>query len=184
MQEQLDGAGIELPPLYKWIESQVPDGCNTEAWKKRAHWVGSQVTSELSQSIRDAEDYLQSRRPVRRYIYIYLFCFESSSSFLLHGLSIICYATRKHGKLLEEGASGFLAKKLSIEDKHNVVENSDKDWSPFNELVQSGRCSDINSFGGKNWASVYLANTPQEAADLGLTLPGADEVAYLLRTSR
>lgn len=80
MQEQLDGAGIELPTLYKWIECQAPDGCHTEAWKKRAHWVGSQVTSEFSQSVRDAEDYLHSRRPVRRYIYtqfsnyIALFC--------------------------------------------------------------------------------------------------------------
>ncbi|OMO62485.1 chromatin remodeling complex subunit [Corchorus capsularis] len=40
--EQLDGAGIELPSLYKWIESQVPEGCSTEAWRRRAHWVGSQ----------------------------------------------------------------------------------------------------------------------------------------------
>jgi len=70
LQEQLDGAGIELPTLYKWIESQASDGCCTEAWKKRAHWVGSQVTSELTQSVRDAEDYLQSLRPVRRYMYI------------------------------------------------------------------------------------------------------------------
>ncbi|ONK70933.1 uncharacterized protein A4U43_C04F3010 [Asparagus officinalis] len=146
--EQLDGAGIELPTLYKWIETQAPDVCSTEAWKKRAHWVGSQVTSELTQSVRDAENYLQSCHPVRR----------------------------KHGKLLEEGASGFLTKKLSIEDKHNIKENPDKDWGPFNEIVQSGRCSDNNSFGSKNWASVYLANTPQEAADLGITLPGIDEV--------
>lgn len=66
-QEQLDGAGIELPTLYKMIESQVPDGCCTEAWKKRAHWVGSQVTNEVNQSVREAEEYLQSCRPVRRY---------------------------------------------------------------------------------------------------------------------
>jgi len=84
---------------------------------------------------------------------------------------------------LEEGASGFLTKKLCIEDKHNEMEDSDKDWSPFNELVQSGRCLDNNSFGSKNWASVYLANTPQEAADLGLTIPGVDEVTNLLPTS-
>lgn len=82
--EQLDGAGIELPSLYKWIESQAPNGCCTEAWKKRAHWVGSQITSELNQSIRDAESSLQLDRPVRR----------------------------QHGKLLEEGASGYLAKKV------------------------------------------------------------------------
>lgn len=77
---------------------------------------------------------------------------------------------------MEEGASGFLRKKLSIEDKPNASENLDKEWSPFNELVQSGRCLNNNSFGSKTWASVYLANTPQEAADLGLELPGVDEV--------
>uniref|UniRef100_A0A452YCA4 Uncharacterized protein n=1 Tax=Aegilops tauschii subsp. strangulata TaxID=200361 RepID=A0A452YCA4_AEGTS len=32
------------------------------------------------------------------------------------------------------------------------------------------------SFGSSNWASVYLANTPQEAAALGLQFPGVDEV--------
>lgn len=66
-QEQLDGAGIELPSLYKWIESQAPNGCCTEAWKRRAHWVGSQVTSETAESLADAEKHLQTQRPVRRY---------------------------------------------------------------------------------------------------------------------
>lgn len=66
-QEQLDGAGIELPSIYKWIESQVPNGCSTEAWKRRAHWVGSQVTGELAESLADAEKHLQTQRPVSRY---------------------------------------------------------------------------------------------------------------------
>lgn len=61
--EQLDGAGIELPRLYKWIEGQVPFGCCTEAWKTRTHWVGSQVTSEAKDSIADAQEYLQIHRP-------------------------------------------------------------------------------------------------------------------------
>lgn len=65
-QEQLDGAGIELPSLYKWIESQAPNGCSTEAWKKRTHWVGSQVTNDVTVSIADAEKYLQTHRPVRK----------------------------------------------------------------------------------------------------------------------
>lgn len=146
--EQLDGVGIELPALYKWIESQAPNGCCTEAWKKRTHWVGSQVTNELTQSVKEAEDYLQNLRPVRR----------------------------KHGKLLEEGASGFLAKKISIKDDHCLTENIDANWSPFTEIVQSGSCLGNDSFGSKKWASVYLANTPQEAANLGLMLPGIDEV--------
>lgn len=67
-QEQLDGAGIELPKLYKWIESQVPLGCSTEAWKKRTHWIGSEVTSDATESIVDAEMYLQIHRPVRRHV--------------------------------------------------------------------------------------------------------------------
>ncbi|EHA8587106.1 protein CHROMATIN REMODELING 20 [Cocos nucifera] len=155
--EQLDGAGIELPSLYKCIESQVPNGCCTEAWKKRAHWVGSQVTNEVNQSIREAEEYLQSSRPVR-------------------SLTFLCYFTRRHGRLLEEGASGFLERTLSIKDKDNLAENSGKDWSKFDELIQSHGCSASTSFGSKNWASVYLASTPQQAAELGLKLPGIDEV--------
>ncbi|XP_072955978.1 protein CHROMATIN REMODELING 20 isoform X2 [Typha angustifolia] len=146
--EQLDGAGIELPSLYKWIEGQVPNGCCTEAWKKRAHWVGSQVTGEVTESVRDAEEYLHSCRPVRR----------------------------KHGRLLEEGASGFLAGKLSIKDTENLIENPEKTWSSFNELIQSRNCAESNSFGSSSWASVYLASTPQQAANLGLKFPGVDEV--------
>eukprot|EP00257_Ricinus_communis_P017978 XP_015576553.1 protein CHROMATIN REMODELING 20 isoform X1 [Ricinus communis] len=147
--EQLDGAGIELPSLYKWIERQAPNGCQTEAWKSRAHWVGSQVTSEITEAVADAEKYLQSHRPVRR----------------------------RHGKLLEEGASGFLDKKLSIDGtKDNVAENGDIDWDSLNKLFSSGSCKDVASFGSKHWASVYLANTPQEAAEMGLKFPGVDEV--------
>ncbi|KAJ0967213.1 hypothetical protein J5N97_024130 [Dioscorea zingiberensis] len=147
--EQLDGAGIELPSLYKWIESQAPNGCCTEAWKKRAHWAGSQVTNELNQSVKDAEEYLQSIRPVRR----------------------------QRGRLLEEGASGFLARKLAIEEnKGDIKENSEKDWNSFNEIFQSHNCREGTSFGGKEWASVYLASTPKQAANMGLNLPGVDEV--------
>lgn len=68
-QEQLDGAGIELPSLFKWIESQAPSNCSTEVWRKRTHWVGSQVSSELTESVAEAEKHLQSIRPVRRYLY-------------------------------------------------------------------------------------------------------------------
>jgi transcriptional regulator ATRX len=85
--EQLDGAGIELPSLYKLIEREAPNRCCTETWKKRNHWVGSQATTEFATSVSDAEKYLQINRPVRR----------------------------RHGKLLEEGASGFLQKKISPE---------------------------------------------------------------------
>ncbi|KAK8633968.1 hypothetical protein V6N13_014797 [Hibiscus sabdariffa] len=147
--EQLDGAGIELPGLYKWIESQAPNGCCTEAWKRRAHWVGSQVTNETAESLADAEKHLQTQRPVRR----------------------------KHGRLLEEGASGFLQKKLSNDASQEApTGKSDIDWSSFMKICSDGLTEDDTGFGSKNWASVYLASTPQQAALMGLKFPGVDEV--------
>ncbi|XP_022742817.1 protein CHROMATIN REMODELING 20 isoform X2 [Durio zibethinus] len=147
--EQLDGAGIDLPSLCKWIESQVLNGCSTEAWKRRSHWVGSQVTSEISESLADAEKHLQTQRPVRR----------------------------KHGRLLEEGASGFLQKKLSSDaSQEAVTQSSDMDWSSFMKICSDGLTEDGACFGSKNWASVYLASTPQQAALMGLKFPGVDEV--------
>lgn len=44
----------------------------------------------------------------------------------------------------------------------------------LNKLLKSNKCSD-NGFGSSNWASVYLASTPQQAASLGLHFPGVDE---------
>ncbi|KAL2950135.1 hypothetical protein AAZX31_20G213300 [Glycine max] len=143
--EQLDGAGIELPSLYKLIEREAPNVCSTEAWKKRNHWVGSLATAEISESIADAEKHLQVNRPVRR----------------------------RHGKLLEEGASGFLQKRLCDESQEPV--KNEGDWDLFNKIVSDGSGTDA-SFGSKHWASVYLASTPQQAALMGLKFPGVDEV--------
>ncbi|KAJ1409364.1 SNF2-related, N-terminal domain [Sesbania bispinosa] len=145
--EQLDGAGIELPSLYKWIEREAPNGCCTEAWKMRNHWVGSHATAEIAKSIADAEKHLHVNRPVRR----------------------------RHGKLLEEGASGFLQKKLSDETQEPVNKEIEGDWDLFNKLISDGSAVDA-SFGSKNWASVYLASTPQQAALMGLKFPGVNEV--------
>ncbi|QHO34705.1 protein CHROMATIN REMODELING 20 isoform X1 [Arachis duranensis] len=145
--EQLDGAGIELPSLYKWIEKEAPNGCRTEAWKKRNHWVGLQATTEIAESVADAEKYLQVNRPVRR----------------------------RHGKLLEEGASGFLQKKIGDETKDPVKKGMEGDWDLFNKIVSDGSGTDV-SFGSKHWASVYLASTPQQAALMGLKFPGVNEV--------
>ncbi|XP_020224982.1 protein CHROMATIN REMODELING 20 isoform X1 [Cajanus cajan] len=145
--EQLDGAGIELPSLYKMIEREAPNVCSTEAWKKRNHWVGSLATAEIAMSIADAEKHLQVNRPVRR----------------------------RHGKLLEEGASGFLQKKLCDESQEPAKKETEGDWDLFNKIVSDGSGNDA-SFGGKHWASVYLASTPQQAALMGLKFPGVDEV--------
>ncbi|XP_054817178.1 protein CHROMATIN REMODELING 20 isoform X2 [Prosopis cineraria] len=144
--EQLDMAGVELPRLYKWIEREAPNGCLTEAWKKRNHWVGTQATEEFSESVADAEKYLQVYRPVRR----------------------------RHGKLLEEGASGFLQKKLD-ESSEPVKEKAEVDWGMFNKIFHNSGDADA-SFGSKNWASVYLASTPQQAALMALEFPGVNEV--------
>ncbi|KAH9311732.1 hypothetical protein KI387_026767, partial [Taxus chinensis] len=149
--EQLDYAGIELPTLYKWIEKQAPEGCSTEAWKKRIHWAGFQPTAEVTDFINKAECDLQASRPVRRH----------------------------RGKLLEEGASGFLVKKLAIKaDSVDKGENTgDKDWGLVDNFY--GTEADIqknNNFGSKEWAAVYLASTPEQAATMGLKLPGVNEV--------
>ncbi|ERN15878.1 protein CHROMATIN REMODELING 20 [Amborella trichopoda] len=148
--EQLDGAGVELPSLYKWVESQAPEGCSTEAWRKRIQWAGSQLTNEIAESISGAENYLQACRPVRRH----------------------------HGKLLEEGASGFLSRKLATNDnKDSLNENAEKDWNSVNEILHSHNLpGESNSFGSKSYASVYLASTPLQAANMGLNFPGVDEV--------
>lgn len=147
--EQLDGAGVELPSLFKQIESQASYGCYTEAWKKRIHWVGSQVTGDLLVSVSDAEKTLQTQRPVRR----------------------------RHGKLLEEGASGYLQKKFStLEMEGNGSENLEVDWCSLNKVFSEGSNNNETLFGSKNWASIYLASTPQQAAEMGLKFPGVDEV--------
>ncbi|KAJ4968959.1 hypothetical protein NE237_015660 [Protea cynaroides] len=148
--EQLDGADVDLSMLYKFIESQAPNVCCTEAWKKRVHWVGSQVTGEITESISDAEKHLQIHQPVRR----------------------------KRGKLSEKGASGFLWKKIASENNADVPEDSEDEWESFYTTINSCKpsVSDDTSFGSKHWASVYLAETPKEAASMGLKLPGVDEV--------
>lgn len=87
---------------------------------------------------------------------------------------------RRHGKVLEEGASGFLAKKFKIEDdKEGAKDNLGKDWDGVNELFQPRGSAEGALFGSAHWASVYLASTPQEAANMGLKLPGVNEVHSL-----
>lgn len=89
----------------------------------------------------------------------------------------LCYGVRRHGKLLEEGASGFLQKKLVINGSTNAVtENSEVDWGSLNKFFSEGANEDCTSFGSKHWSSVYLASTPQQAAEMGLKFPGVDEV--------
>ncbi|KAH0866562.1 hypothetical protein HID58_083773 [Brassica napus] len=146
--EQLDGAGVELPKLYKMIESQAPSRCHTEFWKKRTHWVGTQVTEETVESLANAETFLHTHRPVRK----------------------------RHGILLEEGASGFLEKKFADDGvKESLAGPSELDWSSLNKVFTEKKDEAV-SFGSKNWASVYSASTPQQAAAMGFEFPGVNEV--------
>lgn len=95
----------------------------------------------------------------------------------LINIKLFCLGNRRHGKLLEEGASGFLQKKLSVDgSKETVTENSEVDWCSLNKLFSEGASEDCASFGSKDWASVYLASTPQQAAEMGLKFPGVNEV--------
>lgn len=80
---------------------------------------------------------------------------------------------------MEEGASGFLAKKLAGNDGSEAQGGSSGvDWGSFSKLCSDNSSSSMGttSFGSKDWASVYLASTPQQAAELGLKFPGVDEV--------
>lgn len=86
---------------------------------------------------------------------------------------------RHRGKLIEEGASGFLEKKVldavvSTDACQSKAERSDG-WESIDSLLgKEGGEGKFNGFGSRAWASVYLAATPEQAALLGL--PGADEV--------
>lgn len=48
------------------------------------------------------------------------------------------------------------------------------------KICSDGLTEDGTRFGSKNWASVYLASTPQQAASMGLKFPGVDEVIMVL----
>lgn len=88
---------------------------------------------------------------------------------------------RRHGKLLEEGASGYLAKKLASDgNREAVTENAEVDWCSFNKCFSDHASEDSTLFGSEHWASVYLASTPQQAAVMGLKFPGVDEVTKMV----
>lgn len=84
----------------------------------------------------------------------------------------------RHGRVLEEGASGFLQKKLTSDDrKEAVLQESEVDWGSLNKIFSNSLDENATSFGSKHWASVYFASTPQQAAQMGIKFPGVDEVS-------
>lgn len=84
---------------------------------------------------------------------------------------------RQHGKILEEGAGGFLGKKIAKYDSSVAVnESTVTDWDSFSKMSFEMSSLENITFSSKHWASVYLASTPQQAAELGLKFAGVDEV--------
>ncbi|MCO5556932.1 hypothetical protein L7F22_010487 [Adiantum nelumboides] len=149
LQERLDDAGVELSSLFKWMEKQAPQCCSTEAWRKRTHWAGLHPSEEVSNTVQEAESQLERLWPVKRH----------------------------RGKLLEEGASGYLEKKV-LDAAGSKVQKGDG-WESLDSLLgDEGIKSESSTFGSKAWASVYLAATPEQAAHLGLA--GADEVEEIV----
>lgn len=72
-----------------------------------------------------------------------------------------------------------MAKKLAGNDGSEAQGGSSGvDWGSFSKLCSDNSSSSMGttSFGSKDWSSVYLASTPQQAAELGLKFPGVDEV--------
>lgn len=80
---------------------------------------------------------------------------------------------------MEEGASGYLQKKFSTHEIEGIgTEKLEVDWGSLNKVFSEGSKDSDTLFGSKNWASVYLASTPQQAAEMGLKFPGVDEVRF------
>ncbi|BBN12547.1 hypothetical protein Mp_5g21000 [Marchantia polymorpha subsp. ruderalis] len=151
LQEKLEDAGVSLTHLFKWIEKQIPEVCTTEAWKRRTLWVGHEPTEEVEKVLNTASEELKIKHP-----------------------------TRSHrGKILDEGASGFLERKLAEEEGGFATHESSQDdgWSKVEDFLDNDESAGPGQLmGTKRWAAVYLASTPEQAAQLGLTLPGIDTV--------
>ena len=62
-----------------------------------------------------------------------------------------------------------------------VNQETEVDWGRFNKIFSDGGDTNV-SFGSKHWASVYLASTPQQAAQMGIEFPGVNEVADMILT--
>ncbi|KAL2624343.1 hypothetical protein R1flu_008588 [Riccia fluitans] len=157
LQEKLEDAGVSLAHLFKLIERQISEESTTDAWKKRTLWVGHQPTEEVASVLSNASEELKVK-----------------------------YPTRSHrGKILDEGASGFLRRKFTADGEDVATECTSKPdsydddgWSKLEEYIDNDEDCErpAQLMGTKRWAAVYLASTPEQAAQLGLTLPGAHTV--------
>lgn len=84
---------------------------------------------------------------------------------------------RHHGRIQDEGASGFLVTKVKAKTQSDDV--PDDGWSLYEILDKEEDHPGSGSLmGTEKWATVYLADTPEQAAQMGLVLPGVDTVCY------
>lgn len=89
---------------------------------------------------------------------------------------------RHHGRIQDEGASGFLVTKVKAQIPSGDV--PEDGWTLYDILDKEDNPGPGSLMGTEKWANVYLASTPQQAAQMGLILPGIDTVCYFnpLRT--
>jgi len=82
---------------------------------------------------------------------------------------------RHHGRIQDEGASGFLETKVQAETLSDDV--PEDGWSLYDILDKAEDNPGSGSLmGTEKWASVYLVSTPEQAAQMGLLFPGVDSV--------
>ncbi|EFJ17136.1 hypothetical protein SELMODRAFT_421130 [Selaginella moellendorffii] len=143
--EMADYVSIWEKTLLELEEERPPaaEGCMTDTWRNRAHWAGTQAPEDFAEVLHSAEKDLDALRPV----------------------------IRRQGKLVEEGASGFLERKVNDVD---TVKGS-TGWEAFDSAFQP-KLSAVSLFESKKWAAVYSASTSEQAARLGLKFPGVDKV--------
>eukprot|EP00850_Spirogloea_muscicola_P011677 SM000073S21453 [mRNA] locus=s73:451248:454462:+ [translate_table: standard] len=154
-QEKLDEAGVSLPGLYKWIEHRVPLRCQSRAWKERSHWAGHQGNQPLSEWKVNADRQLNVTRPM----------------------------CKKYGKLLETGASGYLAKKYEQKESGSQIQAKSKSPGASAMYLINPVIPPSCSGGFEQYLRadpLYQANTPADAERLVLDLPGAAEVEELV----
>jgi len=84
---------------------------------------------------------------------------------------------RHHGRIQDEGASGFLVTKVKAKAQSDDM--PEDGWSLYDILDREEDNPGPGSLmGTEKWATVYLASTPEQAAQMGLILPGVDTVCY------
>lgn len=87
---------------------------------------------------------------------------------------------RHHGRIQDEGASGFLVKQVMATTNVDVGTSTEDSWALVGFLDRDEENPEPGLLREtKEWVDVYLASTPVQAAQMGLSLPGVDTVCFL-----